>query len=80
MYPPNGLHTLIVGPTGAGKSLFAHKMYEFAKQMGVIEGGSDFITFNCADYSNNPQLLFSQLFGYTKGAFSGADCDKPGLV
>ncbi|NLX91098.1 MAG: sigma 54-interacting transcriptional regulator [Firmicutes bacterium] len=80
MYPPNGLHTLIVGPTGAGKSLFAHKMYEFAKQMGVIEGGSDFITFNCADYSNNPQLLFSQLFGYTKGAFSGADSDKPGLV
>ena len=80
MYPPNGLHTLIVGPTGAGKSLFAHRMYEFAKQVGVIEPGSDFITFNCADYSNNPQLLFSQLFGYTKGAFSGADSDKPGLV
>ena len=80
MYPPNGLHTLIVGPTGAGKSLFAHKMYEFAKQMGVIKADSDFITFNCADYSNNPQLLFSQLFGYTKGAFSGADSDKPGLV
>jgi len=80
MYPPNGLHILIVGPTGVGKSLFAHKMYEFAKQMGVIDADSDLITFNCADYSNNPQLLFSQLFGYTKGAFSGADSDKPGLV
>lgn len=80
MYPPNGLHTLIVGPTGAGKSLFAHRMYEFAEQIGVLQQGSDFITFNCADYSNNPQLLFSQLFGYTKGAFSGAESDKPGLV
>ena len=39
-----------------------------------------FVTFNCADYFNNPQLLLSQLFGHVKGAFTGADTDKIGLV
>ena len=36
--------------------------------------------FNCAEYADNPQLLLSHLFGYKKGAFTGALEDKPGLV
>ena len=39
-----------------------------------------FESFNCADYYNNPQLLLSQLFGYSKGAFTGATEDHIGLV
>lgn len=80
LYPPNGLHTLIIGPTGVGKSLFAQKMYEFAKEIKAIKPEMNFIVFNCADYSSNPQLLFSQLFGHVKGAFTGADADRTGLV
>ena len=33
IYPPNGLHTLIFGKSGVGKSLFAHTMYQYAKWM-----------------------------------------------
>ena len=36
--------------------------------------------FNCAEYAENPQLILAQLFGYKKGAFTGADRDSEGLV
>ncbi len=80
LYPPKGLHTLITGPTGVGKSELAQAMYEYSRNMNRIESQSKFVIFNCADYSNNPQLLMAQLFGYVKGAFTGADTDKSGLV
>lgn len=80
LYPPKGLDTLLVGPTGVGKTLFAEYMYKFAHSQGKIHSGGKFIVFNCADYANNPQLLMSQLFGHVRGAFTGADKDKLGLV
>lgn len=80
VYPPSGLHTLILGPTGSGKTLFAHMMHGYAKYMKRMDEDSPFIVFNCADYYNNPQLLISQIFGHMKGAFTGADYDKQGLV
>lgn len=80
LYPPSGLHTLILGPTGSGKSLLAEAMYHFALECGTLSPQAAFITFNCADYADNPQLLLSQLFGHAKGAFTGADTAKEGLV
>lgn len=80
LYPPNGLHTLITGPTGSGKSLFANCMHDYAARCGVIARDAPIVTFNCANYSENPQLLLSQLFGHCKGAFTGAIQDRPGLV
>lgn len=80
LYPPRGLHTLILGKTGTGKSLFAECMYEYAKDSKVIQENAPFITFNCADYSQNPQLLYGHIFGIKKGAFTGADIDRPGLL
>lgn len=80
LYPPDGLHTLIVGQTGVGKTLFAHMMYEYGKTMNRFPADGPFITFNCADYYNNPQLLISHIFGHIKGAFTGADTAKEGLV
>jgi len=80
LYPPDGLHTLIVGQTGVGKTLFAHMMYEYGKAVGKLGEDAPFVTFNCADYYNNPQLLIAHIFGYNKGAFTGADANKPGLV
>lgn len=35
---------------------------------------------NCADYANNPELVSSMLFGYVKGAYTGADEAKDGLL
>ncbi|SCL81922.1 sigma 54-interacting transcriptional regulator [Sporanaerobacter sp. PP17-6a] len=80
LYPPNGLHTLIYGETGVGKSELAECMYKFSIETGIKAADSPFISFNCADYVDNPQLLLSQLFGYTKGAFTGADTNKIGLI
>lgn len=80
LYPPHGLHTLIIGPTGVGKSILAEAMYHFAVECGKLPENAPFVVFNCADYAENPQLLLSQLFGHVKGAYTGADSSKDGLV
>lgn len=80
LYPPDGLHTLIVGQTGVGKTLFAHLMFSYGKVMHRFAEDAPFVTFNCADYYNNPQLLLSHVFGHIKGAFTGADSSRAGLV
>ncbi len=80
MYPPKGLHTLLTGDTGVGKSLFASLMHKHAVHSAQFEQNAPFIVFNCADYASNPQLLVSHIFGHVRGAFTGADRDKPGLI
>ena len=79
-YPPSGLHMLLLGQTGTGKTFFAEKTYEYSQYEGLLAEDAPFKSFNCADYYNNPQLLMSQLFGYAKGAFTGAESDREGLV
>jgi transcriptional regulator with AAA-type ATPase domain/transcriptional regulatory protein LevR len=78
-YPPNGLHTLIIGETGTGKTVLAEIMFNIAHEKRQVDK-QKYVRFNCADYYNNPQLLVSQLFGHIKGTYTGADTDKPGLV
>jgi Transcriptional antiterminator len=80
LYPPNGMHILILGETGVGKSMFAGLIHRYAIEMNMMEESSPFITFNCADYASNPQLLLSQIFGSKKGAYTGSDMDKTGLI
>lgn len=80
LYPPNGLHTLIIGSTGVGKSLFVNIMYQYSKYIKKLPEDAPFVVFNCADYANNPQLLLSYIFGHIKGAFTGADKEKEGIV
>ena len=80
IYPPNGLNTLLLGETGTGKSMFAEIMHKYAKEIGRIKTNAPFVAFNCADYADNPQLLIAQLFGVKKGAYSGADKDRAGLI
>jgi transcriptional regulatory protein LevR/transcriptional regulator with AAA-type ATPase domain len=79
LYPPKGMHMLILGETGTGKSMFAELLHEFAKEIHKFPKDAPFITFNCADYANNPQLLLGQLFGVKKGAYTGA-IEQKGLI
>ncbi|WP_422448667.1 sigma 54-interacting transcriptional regulator [Thermoanaerobacterium sp. DL9XJH110] len=80
LYPPGGLPVMVLGETGAGKSMFAEAMYGFARESGVIQDDAPFISFNCADYADNPQLLVAQLFGVRRGAYTGAEDDRVGLL
>nr|SUY20682.1 transcription antiterminator [Clostridioides difficile] len=54
-------------------------MYKYSLTIKEDSDNAPFIIFNCADYSDNQQLLLAQLFGYVKGAFTGADKDKYGI-
>ena len=80
MYPPKGLHILLLGETGVGKTLFAETIYKFAKTSNILNEDAPFVAFNCADYANNPQLLLSYLFGVKKGTYTGANDDRDGIV
>lgn len=79
-YPTNGLPILLIGDSGVGKSYIAQLVYEYAKAEDIIEDTSKFIIFNCAEYADNPELLSAALFGACKGAYTGADTDRKGLI
>ncbi len=80
LYPPRGLHTLLYGPSGVGKTTLARLMHAFALELKALPPDAPFISFNCADYAGNPQLLMAHLFGVIRGAYTGAERDREGLV
>lgn len=67
---------LLMGPTGAGKSLLARRIYELKKLKHQIAG--PFVEVNCATLKGDSAM--SALFGHRKGAFTGAVADRPGLL
>lgn len=79
-YPNSGLPFLITGKTGTGKTYLVKKLFEYAKSKNLFDPSAQLIMFNCAEYANNPELLSSKLFGYKRGAFTGADTDQKGLI
>ena len=62
---------LITGETGTGKELIAHDSPTSNRR------STPWVDINCAALPEN--LVESELFGYEKGAFTGADSSKPGL-
>jgi len=68
----SGLSVLICGQTGTGKGVAALSLHNNSPQKN-----HRFLSINCANVPNN--LLESELFGYRKGAFTGAWQDKPGM-
>ena len=67
---------LFTGPTGAGKSHLARRMYELKKSRHQVEG--EFVEVNCATLHGDGAA--STLFGHKKGSFTGAAADRAGLL
>ena len=72
-YGPTDLPILLQGETGTGKEIFARALHEFSKRHQ-----GPFVPVDCASLPET--LVESELFGYHKGAFTGADGNKPGLL
>ena len=70
---PSDLSALLHGPSGSGKELVARAIHQASPR-----AGKPMIAVNCASVS--PTLLDAELFGYRKGAFTGAMTDRVGLI
>jgi len=64
---------VLLGESGTGKGMIARGIHQLSRR-----AGASFVGINCA--SLQPQLLESEIFGYEKGAFTGAASRKPGLM
>ena len=64
---------LFIGETGTGKELLARLFMAQSERIGQFEA------VNCAAFSDD-NLLYSELFGHKKGAYTGANVDRPGLI
>lgn len=67
---------LLMGPTGAGKSQLARKIYELKKLRHQVDG--PFVEVNCATLKGDSAM--SALFGHKRGAFTGAASERAGLL
>lgn len=67
---------LLCGPTGAGKSFLARRIYEIKKTRHRLDGR--FVEVNCATLRGDSAM--SALFGHVKGAFTGAQTERAGLL
>jgi transcriptional regulator with GAF, ATPase, and Fis domain len=69
---PTGLSVLVLGETGVGKEVFAEALHRRSSRVGA-----PFLKLNCAALPES--ILEAELFGYEKGAFTGATQTKVGL-
>jgi len=70
---PYDINVLIIGESGTGKDVVARTIHQLSRRANM-----PFVAINCA--SLPAELLESELFGYKKGAFTGATSDKKGLI
>ena len=69
---PSDIPVLVVGQSGTGKELAARRLHELSRR-----AAGPYVSENCAALP--PTLIESELFGYRRGAFTGADRDREGV-
>jgi len=70
---PTDVRVLVTGPSGTGKEVVSRALHELSRRAEQV-----FVSVHCGAIPAD--LLESELFGYVKGAFTGADKDRPGLL
>ena len=70
---PTNSNVLVLGDTGTGKELAARRIHDLSER-----AGQPFVAVNCGALPEN--LVESELFGHRKGAFTGADSNRKGLI
>lgn len=70
-------HSIITGESGTGKTMLAKLIYNYAKEVGVINNKAPFIEVNCAQFTN-PDIAAVEIFGSEAGAYTGSR-QKKGL-
>ncbi len=67
---------LIMGPTGSGKTQLAKRIYALKRARKQLKG--EFVSVNCGTLRGDAAM--AALFGHTKGAFTGANVERAGLL
>ncbi|MDP1653792.1 MAG: sigma-54 dependent transcriptional regulator [Rhodocyclaceae bacterium] len=70
---PTDCNVFITGESGTGKELFAHYLHHHSRR-----ADGPFVAINCGAF--NEDLLANELFGHVKGAYTGANADRKGLL
>lgn len=70
---PTDVRVLVTGPSGTGKEVISRSLHDLSQR-----ASQPFISVHCGAIP--AELLESELFGYVKGAFTGAEKDKVGLL
>jgi len=70
---PTDANVLLLGESGVGKEVMANQIHRLSKR-----SGGPLVKLNCAAFPSN--MIEAELFGYVKGAFTGAVIDFPGMI
>jgi transcriptional regulator with PAS, ATPase and Fis domain len=70
---PTDANVLLTGESGVGKEVLANQIHRQSRR-----AGGPLVKLNCAAFPSN--MIEAELFGYAKGAFTGAVADFPGMI
>lgn len=79
-YPPYGLHTLLMGDHGIGRTIFAKKIFDYGKKIGRFSPEAKLYMLDCRNEFDSVQKLAIQIFGCGSGVVTASAPKRRGLL